>query len=68
MANVCEVTVKFIAKDETKSHTKTFTSFEGDWTRVYERIREYSAKNFGKDELVSVSNLNQASYEVKDLD
>ena len=68
MAYVCEVTVKFNAKDQSKTHTRTFTSFEGDWTRAHEKVREYAAKNFGEDELISISHLNHASYEMRDLD
>lgn len=68
MANVCEVTVKFNIKDVQKTHTKTFTSFDGDWTRVHEMVRQYTVKHFDKDEVISVEHLNHASYEVKDLD
>ena len=67
MAYVCELTVKFNAKDESKTHTRTFTSFDGDWTRVHEKVREYTAKHFGEDDLLSVSYLNHASYEMRDL-
>ena len=59
---VCEVTVKFNIKDAEKTHTKTFTSYSSDWTRVHEMVREYTEKHFDKDEVISVQHLNHSSY------
>jgi hypothetical protein len=64
--NVCEVTVKFHLKDG-NAETRTFTDFGGDWTKVHEMTRDYTAKHF-KDVLSHTEHLNHASYEIKDLD
>ena len=68
MANICEVTIKFVCKDADNTHTRTFTSFEGDWTMAHEMSREYAKKHFKQDDLLHMVHLNHASYIMSDLD
>lgn len=68
MAYACEVTVKFHAIEPKQTHTKTFFDFDGDWTRLHEKVREYIRKNFKSGELRSYEQLNQASYRVSDFE
>lgn len=59
---VCEVTVKFHSTDPLKTHTRTFTSFEGDWFGAHAKSNDYATKHFKECELKNMEHLNHASY------
>lgn len=63
---ICTSTIKFVAKDESKTHTTSFTVEDGDWCRLNGMIDDYIRKKFPNGELLHFSHLAHGSFVVND--